>query len=418
MNFVDKLAPFAVKHGLANGVLPSLIIAQGILESGSGTSELAKNANNLFGIKAGSGWTGPTYTKRTSEQDEDGNVYYINAAFRKYPSYEGCVMDLVHKYTHGTGWEDHNRYAAILNQTDYRKATAALHAAGYATDIKYAAKLNERIEQYGLTKYDKEVIDMVKIFIDPGHGGTDSGAVGNGLKEKDLTLAISKRIESLLTDYEGVQVKLSRTTDQTLSLKQRTDTANAWKADFLLSVHINAGGGKGYEDFIFNGKVSNKTIDFQAVLHSEITKMIPEFINRGKKRKNLHMVRESHMPSILTESGFIDSPDDSELLKSDEFLNRVALGHVNGIVKAFDLKKKDASTSTPAKEDGDLKFTSGTLKKEFETFLNSKAQREIAVREAVKQGYNAKWIKDLEEGKASDGDIAMLAIGALIKANK
>ena len=87
MSFIDKLAPFAIRHGLANGVLPSLIIAQGVLESASGTSELATKANNLFGIKAGSGWTGLTYTKRTSEQDKDGNVTYENAAFRKYPSY-------------------------------------------------------------------------------------------------------------------------------------------------------------------------------------------------------------------------------------------------------------------------------------------------------------------------------------------
>lgn len=420
MTFIDQLAPFAVKHGLTNGVLPSLIIAQGILESRSGTSELARNANNLFGIKKGSGWAGPTYKKLTTEQDPFGAARQEYAEFRKYPSYESCVIDLCHKYTHGSGWEDHNRYAAVLNQTDYKKATAALQSAGYATDIKYAAKLNERIEQYNLTKYDKEVINMVKIYIDPGHGGTDPGATGNGLKEKDLTLAISKRIESLLKDYEGVQIKLSRTTDQTLSLKQRTDMANNWGADYLMSVHINAGGGKGYEDFIFNGKVSDKTTDFQAVIHSEITKMIPELINRGKKRNNLHMLRESHMPSILTESGFIDNPDDSKLLKSAEFLDRVALGHVYGIAKAFNLKKKSgASTQTPAKkEDEDLKFTSGTLKKEWETFLNSKAQREIAVKEAVKQGYNEKWIKDLEEGRAADGDVAALAVGALIRANK
>ena len=419
MDFIDTLAPFAIKHGIANGVLPSLICAQGILESGSGTSELARNASNLFGIKQGSGWTGETYIKRTAEQDKDGNVYYINAAFRKYPSYEGCVIDLVHKYVNGTGWEDHNRYAAVLNQKDYKKATAAISAAGYATDIKYAEKLNSRIEQYNLTKYDKEVINVVKIFIDPGHGGTDPGATGNGLKEKDLTLAISKRIESLLKEYEGVQVKLSRTTDQTLSLKQRTDMANAWKADYLMSVHINAGGGKGYEDYIFNGKVSGRTIDLQAVVHAEITKAVPEFLNRGKKRNNLHMVRESNMSSILTESGFIDNPSDSKLLKRADFLERVALGHANGIAKAFGLKRKaGVSIQTPKKEDDDLKFTSGTLKKEWETFLNSKAQREIAVNEAVKQGYNKKWIKDLEEGRAADGDVAALAVGALIRANK
>ena len=90
---------------------------------------------------------------------------------------------------------------------------------------------------------------MVKIFIDPGHGGTDPGAVGNGLLEKDLTLSISLKIRNLLNGYENTQVKLSRDKDITLSLKERTDMANAWGADYLLSVHINAGGGTGYEDF-------------------------------------------------------------------------------------------------------------------------------------------------------------------------
>lgn len=165
MNFIDILAPFAIRHGQASGVLPSLILAQGILESGSGTSDLAVHANNLFGIKAGSGWTGPVYTKRTAEQRSDGTTYYIDADFRKYPSYEGCVIDLCHKYVNGTGWEDHNRYAAVLNQTDYKKITGAVYAAGYATDVNYPAKLNKLIEQYDLTKFDKEADNVAYTII-------------------------------------------------------------------------------------------------------------------------------------------------------------------------------------------------------------------------------------------------------------
>lgn len=403
MNFVEKLAPFAVKHGLASGVLPSLIIAQGILESASGTSELAVKANNLFGIKKGTGWTGETYIKRTSEQNPDGTVYYIDAEFRKYPSYEGCVIDLCHKYTHGTGWEPHNRYEAVLNQTDYKNATAAVKDAGYATDVNYPTKLNKLIEQHNLTKYDKAGGKVVKIFIDPGHGGTDPGATGNSLKEKDLTLSISKRIESLLKEYEGVQVKLSRTTDQTVSLKQRTDMANSWGADYLMSIHINAGGGKGYEDFIFKGKVSNKTIDFQAVIHSEITKMIPELINRGKKRNNLHMLRESNMPSILTETGFIDSPSDSKLLKNAEFLDRVALGHANGIVKAFDLKEKPGSSQ---KEEEELQFTSGTLRQTVEDFLNSPAKQKQLIEAGIKAGsFGSIWRDRFDKKELGKHDI-------------
>ncbi|WP_207149734.1 peptidoglycan recognition family protein [Sporosarcina sp. E16_8] len=78
-----------------------------------------------------------------------------------------------------------------------------------------------------------------------------------------------------------------------------------------------------------------------------------------------------------------------------------------------------ADTKAPVKKEGEeLEFSSGTLRKEWETFLNSKAQREIAVQAAVKAGYSEKWIKDMEEGKATDGDIVMLGLGALIRVNK
>ena len=182
---------------------------------------------------------------------------------------------------------------------------------------------------------------MVKVYIDPGHGGKDPGAVGNGLKEKDLTLKIAKKIEAMLAGYNGVEVRLSRNSDIDVSLKQRTDDANKWKADLLVSVHINAGGGAGYEDFIFDGVVGDFTIKAQKTLHDEIVKQIPQYKNRGKKRKNLHMCRESRMAAVLTETGFIDNAADAMVLKSEAFLDRVALGHVNGIVKLFGLSKKN-----------------------------------------------------------------------------
>src|SRR5690606_13418747 len=92
----------------------------------------------------------------------------------------------------------------------------------------------------------KEVFSMKKVFIDPGHGGSDSGAVGNGLKEKDLTLAIAKECEKVLkSEYEGVTVKMSRTGDTYPTLSARTNAANSWNADLFISIHINAGGGTG-----------------------------------------------------------------------------------------------------------------------------------------------------------------------------
>lgn len=71
------------------------------------------------------------------------------------------------------------------------------------------------------------------------------------------------------------------------------------------------------------------------------------FNDRGQKQKNLHVLRESHMPAILTENGFIDNSGDAAKLKQDSFIDDVARGHVNGLVKAFNLRKKE--TSKPSK---------------------------------------------------------------------
>lgn len=189
---------------------------------------------------------------------------------------------------------------------------------------------------------------MIKIFLDPGHGGIDSGAHANGLKEKNLTLAIVKRIESkLVKEYEKVSVRMSRTADQTVSLRERTDDANKWGADFYLSIHINAGGGVGYEDYIHN-KLSDtsRTATLREKFHDEIIKL-NSMRNRGKKKANFHVLRETKMPAMLTENGFIDHATDAAKLKQAAWLDQVAHGHVNGIVKAFGLiKKPDNKQST------------------------------------------------------------------------
>ncbi|GEN30223.1 hypothetical protein HNQ35_000074 [Cerasibacillus quisquiliarum] len=189
---------------------------------------------------------------------------------------------------------------------------------------------------------------MTKIYIDAGHGGSDPGAVGNGLREKDLTLMIAKHTQDYLKGY-NCSVKMSRTNDKTLSLAQRTNDANKWGADFFLSVHINAGGGTGYEDFIYNG-VSNtsKSAKLRNTIHSEISKVLTKYsiTNRGKKKANFHVLRETKMPAVLTENLFIDRREDANLLKDDKFLKDIGQAHAKGIVKAFKLKGGSGSTST------------------------------------------------------------------------
>jgi N-acetylmuramoyl-L-alanine amidase len=184
----------------------------------------------------------------------------------------------------------------------------------------------------------------MKLYLDPGHGGTDPGAVGNGLQEKTLTLDIGLRIRDILVrNYENIEVKMSRTTDTYRSLSERTDEANAWGADYYLSIHINAfnGSASGYEDFIHDSLPdSSLTAQYQTILHEEITKVINLF-DRGKKKANFHVLRESTMPALLTENGFIDNVNDAAKLKDSNWRQAVAQGHVNGLVRAFNLQKKD-----------------------------------------------------------------------------
>ena len=189
---------------------------------------------------------------------------------------------------------------------------------------------------------------MVKIYLDAGHGGNDGGASANGLVEKKLTLKIAKKMNSLLKDYKDVTVKMSRKTDKTVSLKSRTDEANKWGADLFLSVHINAGGGSGFESYVYNGAIELKTEKVRTTIHNEIMKLI-NVTDRGKKKKNLHVTRESRANALLTENLFIDTKKDADKLKKQSFINKLAQGHVNGIVKFYHLEKKKGSTKPKGK---------------------------------------------------------------------
>jgi N-acetylmuramoyl-L-alanine amidase len=183
----------------------------------------------------------------------------------------------------------------------------------------------------------------MKLYLDPGHGGQDPGAQGHGLDEKDLTLAIALKIRSILqNDYENIDVKMSRSSDTTKSLSQRTSESNAWGADFFLAIHINSGPSTalGYEDFIYSGlSNTSKTAQYQDIIHAEVMKM-NQLKDRGQKQANFHVLRESNMPALLSENGFISNDHDAALMKQSSWIQKVAQGHANGIAKAFGLKPK------------------------------------------------------------------------------
>lgn len=140
-------------------ILPSVTIAQAILESNWGKSSLAKEACNLFGIKASKDWSGEVYKKQTKEQKPTGEVYTITADFRKYGSYLESIKDH-DKFFVSTPWRREN-YKKVLEAKNYKNQALALRECGYATDLNYGTKLIQLIERLGLQQYDKGVGKIV-----------------------------------------------------------------------------------------------------------------------------------------------------------------------------------------------------------------------------------------------------------------
>ena len=157
-----------------------------------------------------------------------------------------------------------------------------------------------------------------KVFIDPGHGGTDPGASGNGLYEKEVVLSISKKVRNILIS-KGFEVELSRSTDQYVSLSDRAAQANAWDADLFVSIHCNsatsssANGTECYTYPTANTSTKSLSKNMASALASKLG-----LTNRGHKEANFAVLRLSNMPAILIETAFINNANDASKLKTRE----------------------------------------------------------------------------------------------------
>ena len=157
--YIDKIKNGAIKGWLDNKILPSLTMAQGILESGWGTSRLAQPPfHNNFGIKYNKEEDAGKYKYdlfETQEWDKNANEYvWIKAPFRVYDSLDASVLDHTKFFTSTPARV--TRYAKVVGERDYVRACRAVRLAGYATDPLYDTKLINIINQYNLVQYDKE----------------------------------------------------------------------------------------------------------------------------------------------------------------------------------------------------------------------------------------------------------------------
>lgn len=147
--FIEAMAPVAQESYKEHGVLPSITLAQGIIESAWGKSGLTVQGNNLFGIKADISWTGPVIEMNTQEF-VNGQYITVVARWRVYDRWEDSILD------HGKFLKENIRYeqAGVFNAKNYKEQAEALLRAGYATDPNYSNKLCSMIESYSLDQYD------------------------------------------------------------------------------------------------------------------------------------------------------------------------------------------------------------------------------------------------------------------------
>ena len=190
------------------------------------------------------------------------------------------------------------------------------------------------------------------IFLDPGHGGSDSGAVENGVREKDLTLSVYNKVSSRLASL-GYTVLTSRNTDKDVGLVSRADQVNKSNADMFLSIHFNAGGRgtaygietyyykheQGYEPEINkDNHNSPERIEKSRKLANKIQQNLlykTGAYDRGVKRASFAVLRETSIPSILVELGFIDNQEEVNKIKTNEYQEKLADGIVDGIVEYY-----------------------------------------------------------------------------------
>jgi N-acetylmuramoyl-L-alanine amidase len=214
------------------------------------------------------------------------------------------------------------------------------------------------------------------IVLDPGHGGHDTGAIGpTGLMEKDVVLDLAFRLGRLLQDRLGVRVLMTRTEDVFVPLADRSEVANRAKADFLISLHVNAAskrGAVGFETFFFAREPSDNDArasaqrenlvvesngatgkDLESLLRTTLADMavtrdikessnlaerllaslekILRVDNRGVKSGPFYVLATAAMPAVLVESAFITNPKEERKLQREEHRQRIADALYEGI---------------------------------------------------------------------------------------
>jgi len=171
------------------------------------------------------------------------------------------------------------------------------------------------------------------IVVDAGHGGHDVGAKGTvGNYEKDFTLSVANRLVEYLKQHKEFQVIATRSTDTYLTLKERTDIANEIDADVFISVHANSFNPetRGTETYYYN----QNSLDLARVVHKHLL-AATQFPDRKVKQNNFYVVKNTKMPAVLTETGFLTNQIENTQLMSPQFQDKVAKSLADAIFEYY-----------------------------------------------------------------------------------
>ncbi len=179
---------------------------------------------------------------------------------------------------------------------------------------------------------------VYKVVIDPGHGGKDPGAIGiTGKREKDLNLAVGLKVASLLNNVPGVEVILTRDTDEFISLDQRVNIANNANADIFISIHTNA---LPYHPSIYGSETyfdRSESASLAQVMHKYLVQSTG-FTDRGIRTAGYRVIKYTNMPAVLLEMGYLTNSYEEKTMFTSSFQDRVSLGIVNGIEQYLGIK--------------------------------------------------------------------------------
>ena len=220
---------------------------------------------------------------------------------------------------------------------------------------------------------------MSKVFLSAGHGGSDPGAVGNNLKEKEINLQILLSCKAEL-ERHGIQVVCSRTKDENDPVSQEVKEANASGSDIAVSFHTNAGGGDGSESYYYGTSTKGKKL---AELCEKHTKAIGQNSRGVKDGSKFAFVKNTKMTAVLCECAFIDKKADIEIVDTVAEQKKFGVAYAKAILEYFGIEYKEEPKE------------SGVIYRVQVGAYSVKANADKLVNELKEKGYNAIVVKSV-----------------------